>query len=134
MMEGRKMTKVMATVLTLCVLLVVTFVGVLRLYPQGDSTMWSPGFSEIAFMKVRVGDTKDSVLRAVGEPLNIYRTRQLGTRLKARGRESAVTLSEDNYWSYTAPGRSSSCAYYVRELVFDTSGRVLKKEAYFEPD
>ena len=112
-------------------LFAILFISVL-VYPGEDSTVWSLGYSEQAYHAVRIGWTKAHVMATVGRPLNAY---YLGhpRSFEEMDRQSSSSWYRD-HWSYTAPGRAGSCAFYVRQLTFGPGGRVVSKEAYYEGD
>src|SRR5581483_1146713 len=80
----------------------------------GRETFYSPGYSSIGWLRVRIGMTERQVTDLLGEPL---RTFDRGTN--------------NEHWEYTSCGPSE--CYYLRMLYFN-NGIVRDKRSHFHFD
>ncbi len=80
-----------------------------------QDTVWASGFSEAAFARVRVEDTREQVRARLGEPLKTW------------------PFPGGEVWSYTGTLRQDD--YWVRQVHFDArTGRVMKVVAELSVD
>jgi outer membrane protein assembly factor BamE (lipoprotein component of BamABCDE complex) len=80
----------------------------------GDETVYSPGYSETAFRRISVGDTKEHVLNLLGKPLS-----------EANGHGLV--------WIYTTQ-KAARGMYRVRIIRINNSGVVVEKKKGFDID
>ncbi|MEM7233043.1 MAG: hypothetical protein AAF517_12740 [Planctomycetota bacterium] len=85
-----------------------------------ENTKYSVGYTDAGFSDVHVGQTKDQVRKALGDPIEI-RTDPYATRGVAK-----------ECWAFTtSPGNTN---YRLRLVCFDDADRVLWTEASFWAD
>lgn len=81
-----------------------------------ERTRYAAGYTEEGFRSLKAGVSKDDVLRVLGEPLS---------RREIAGGRSIF------YYSEQATARDN---YLVRNVVFDSQGRLLERHAEFYVD
>ena len=93
-----------------------------------DSTLYPLSYDERRFRSIRQGYNSREVWNLLGRPLDSY--------LDSRTVIPADPAKAKNVtWRYTMSGRvPGSHAYNVREISFDSEGRVDRIEAYYEGD
>jgi hypothetical protein len=83
----------------------------LPLFSEDSETVYAPGYSYIAFRKVRIGMRDSEVRELIGEPLKV------------------VAKPAGDVWVYSDSATSRS--YRMREVLFDQRGRVVEVMAEF---
>lgn len=102
-------------------------------HPYDDSTVCPTNYSEEAFRRLRIGDTKNTVIQKLGVPIWAREGDKVGVDCPGNARLAPHSvLQRADQWGYTESFHAfGSLNYHLRCLRFDHNGRLISKEGRY---